>query len=105
MRYLRMLTNSMLAGVLAAMYLTVLVLQLNPHVPVVSATAWRWFLALLAMYGPYLTAALLLLILAREALASRPLQPGWLSLRDRKSTRLNSSHSQISYAVFCSKKK
>src|SRR2546430_7395130 len=29
-------------------------------------------------------------------------QPVW---RDRKSTRLNSSHSQISYAVFCLKKK
>src|SRR3990167_10761642 len=28
--------------------------------------------------------------------------PGW---PDRKSTRLNSSHSQISYAVFCFKKK
>src|SRR2546427_8951213 len=28
-----------------------------------------------------------------------------LSSRDRKSTRLNSSHSQISYAVFCLKKK
>src|SRR5205085_10152070 len=28
-----------------------------------------------------------------------------LELRDRKSTRLNSSHSQISYAVFCLKKK
>src|SRR2546430_7589573 len=27
------------------------------------------------------------------------------SSRDRKSTRLNSSHSQISYAVFCLKKK
>src|SRR2546430_7012680 len=27
------------------------------------------------------------------------------SVRDRKSTRLNSSHSQISYAVFCLKKK
>src|SRR5205085_9737029 len=27
------------------------------------------------------------------------------SYRDRKSTRLNSSHSQISYAVFCLKKK
>src|SRR3989475_5336983 len=26
-------------------------------------------------------------------------------LQDRKSTRLNSSHSQISYAVFCLKKK
>src|SRR5688572_32576028 len=35
---------------------------------------------------------------AREVLA-RPHQ------RDRKSTRLNSSHSQISYAVFCLKKK
>src|SRR2546430_17094356 len=27
------------------------------------------------------------------------------SVSDRKSTRLNSSHSQISYAVFCLKKK
>src|SRR3712207_7767183 len=34
---------------------------------------------------------------------------GWLDLaagaRDRKSTRLNSSHANISYAVFCLKKK
>src|SRR5438309_4404771 len=28
-----------------------------------------------------------------------------LAMRDRKSTRLNSSHSSISYAVFCLKKK
>src|SRR2546430_8924454 len=28
-----------------------------------------------------------------------------LERKDRKSTRLNSSHSQISYAVFCLKKK
>src|SRR3989475_1699992 len=34
-----------------------------------------------------------------EARAFRP------HLTDRKSTRLNSSHSQISYAVFCLKKK
>lgn len=81
MRYLRMLTNSLAGGILAAMYLSVLVLQLNPHVPVVSMTALRWFVALLAMYGPYLTAVILLLILAREAVASRPLHPGWLSLR------------------------
>src|SRR2546427_6239556 len=31
--------------------------------------------------------------------------PGRGSRPDRKSTRLNSSHSQISYAVFCLKKK
>src|SRR2546430_6770413 len=30
---------------------------------------------------------------------------GRVTIRDRKSTRLNSSHSQISYAVFCLKKK
>src|SRR5688572_31576449 len=29
----------------------------------------------------------------------------WRQGEDRKSTRLNSSHSQISYAVFCLKKK
>src|SRR2546430_12955705 len=34
-------------------------------------------------------------------LIQSPLNPS----RDRKSTRLNSSHSQISYAVFCLKKK
>src|SRR5688572_32719561 len=31
--------------------------------------------------------------------------PDVRAIRDRKSTRLNSSHSQISYAVFCLKKK
>src|SRR2546429_4651355 len=29
----------------------------------------------------------------------------WLAQKDRKSTRLNSSHGYISYAVFCLKKK
>src|SRR5438309_10738201 len=44
-----------------------------------------------------------------EALSKKHLmQPAAVSLsccRDRKSTRLNSSHSSISYAVFCLKKK
>src|SRR5205085_10489146 len=34
-----------------------------------------------------------------------PHRDGQDTQRDRKSTRLNSSHSQISYAVFCLKKK
>src|SRR2546430_13503782 len=37
--------------------------------------------------------------------ASRYYRMGRQSFTDRKSTRLNSSHSQISYAVFCLKKK
>src|SRR2546430_13063846 len=35
----------------------------------------------------------------------KPSRPGRYVTQDRKSTRLNSSHSQISYAVFCLKKK
>src|SRR3712207_8095663 len=33
------------------------------------------------------------------------LRRGTVNLKDRKSTRLNSSHANISYAVFCLKKK
>src|SRR2546430_10616170 len=42
-----------------------------------------------------------------EAIAWETARLGGLAgdLLDRKSTRLNSSHSQISYAVFCLKKK
>src|SRR5690349_22547490 len=34
-----------------------------------------------------------------------PTSPTWAARTDRKSTRLNSSHVEISYAVFCLKKK
>src|SRR2546430_3878318 len=46
--------------------------------------------------------------LGGEADGVRPVGPsrhGREHVGDRKSTRLNSSHSQISYAVFCLKKK
>src|SRR3712207_8489637 len=45
--------------------------------------------------------------LPRRLLLRRLLLPAGLhaALRDRKSTRLNSSHANISYAVFCLKKK
>ncbi len=76
-----MFTNAAAGGVFVAMYLVVLILQLNPHLPAVSMTAGRWFVALLAMYGPYLTALLFLLMLALEAIVSRPLRPAWFSLR------------------------
>src|SRR5206468_11926283 len=43
--------------------------------------------------------------LFRSACASLATAPVFLLRQDRKSTRLNSSHDQISYAVFCLKKK
>src|SRR6478672_12653773 len=42
---------------------------------------------------------------ARTRGAGHSRRPGRGRRRDRKSTRLNSSHDQISYAVFCLKKK
>ena len=46
MRFLRMLTNALLAGALGAAYLTILLLQLNPQVPLLSQGVWRWFATL-----------------------------------------------------------
>jgi len=41
-------------------------------------------------------------LLVQDRIQLAPKRASW---RDRKSTRLNSSHDQISYAVFCLKKK
>src|SRR3712207_7332019 len=38
-------------------------------------------------------------------LVGEPVRRGGAASQDRKSTRLNSSHANISYAVFCLKKK
>src|SRR5256886_6703854 len=50
----------------------------------------------------YMLAAISTIALVAASLAQAPAAPAVI---DRKSTRLNSSHSQISYAVFCLKKK
>src|SRR2546430_10854755 len=44
-------------------------------------------------------------LVARRGIQFHRHHPEHARARDRKSTRLNSSHSQISYAVFCLKKK
>lgn len=76
-----MLTNAVAGGVLVAAYLVVLVLQLNPQIPIVSVTSWRWLRVIVALYGLYLTVGVMLVLLVREAIASRPLNPAWLSVR------------------------
>ena len=81
MRYLRMLTNAMIGGVLGAAYLAVVVLLINPQVPLFSRTSGQWFLALVSFYGLPLSVGVYFVILVREVLASRPLRPGWLSVR------------------------
>lgn len=76
-----MLTNSLLAGAFGAAYLTIIVLQLNPHVPLLSATPWWWFLTLGTLYGVHLAVVLYVVIVAREFFTMDVLSPGWVSVR------------------------
>jgi hypothetical protein len=76
-----MLTNSAIAGGLAAGYLTVVVLQLNPQYPIDAASLVPLGLMLGAAYGLNLTAVFYALIVLRQILAVEVLSPGWLSVR------------------------
>src|SRR5262245_32430595 len=80
-RLLRMLTNSLLAGALGAAYLTIIVLQLNPHVPLASDTTWRLYVALAIFYGIHLAAFFYLLMIGRELITLNAMSPGWMSVR------------------------
>jgi predicted AlkP superfamily phosphohydrolase/phosphomutase len=81
MRFLRMLTNSLLAGALGAAYLTILVLQLNPHVPLVSSTVWWWYATLGALYGVHLAVLFYVAMVLREFVSLDVFSPGWVSVR------------------------
>src|SRR5205085_5585574 len=61
---------------------------------------WQYALAVIAFWTTRVDAINQLYFTLDSFLAGRI-----VPLADRKSTRLNSSHSQISYAVFCLKKK
>ncbi|HEY7058787.1 MAG TPA: alkaline phosphatase family protein [Vicinamibacterales bacterium] len=81
MRFLRMLTNSLLAGALGAAYLTILVLQLNPQVPLFSGTVWRWYTTLGAFYGIHLAVLFYVTMVLREFVSLDVFSPGWVSVR------------------------
>ncbi|MEO8078137.1 MAG: alkaline phosphatase family protein [Acidobacteriota bacterium] len=81
MRFLRMLTNALLAGALGAGYLTILVLQLNPQIPLLSMTSWRWYATHSLLYGVHLAVVFYLVMLAREFFALDAFSPGWASVR------------------------
>jgi predicted AlkP superfamily phosphohydrolase/phosphomutase len=75
-----MLTNAVAGGLLGAAYLAVLLLQLNPHVPLFSETAWHWARTLAVFYGAHLIVFFYLALALRELVAT-PVSPGWISVR------------------------
>lgn len=81
MRYLRMLSNSLIASGVASGYLTVLVLQLNPSIQIGPGTLLPLAVILGIAYGANLTVAFYALIVLRQILAVEVLSPGWLSVR------------------------
>src|SRR5687767_1151123 len=81
MRYLRMLSNSVIAAALASGYLTTLFLQLNPAVSIEPVTLVPLAAVLAVAYGANLTVLFYALIVMRQILAVEVLSPGWLSVR------------------------
>ena len=81
MRYLRMLSNSVIAASVASGYLTALFLQLNPSVSIEPATLVPLASVLAVAYGANLTVLFYTLIVLRQILAVEVLSPGWLSVR------------------------
>src|SRR2546427_8449010 len=65
----------------------------------------RWGKGALALFAAVILIVALFFCLSRGGILSTLVSGCILFIIDRKSTRLNSSHSQISYAVFCLKKK
>lgn len=81
MRYLRMLSNSVIAGALASAYLTILVLQLNPTFPLNPRALVVLTATLAVAYGTNVTLLCYALIVLRQIAAARIESPGWVSVR------------------------
>jgi hypothetical protein len=81
MRFLRLLTNSLIAGALGAAYLTILLLQLNPQVPLFSRAVWSWYATLGAFYGLHLAVTFYAVMVLREFISLDVFSPGWISVR------------------------
>lgn len=79
MRYLRMLTNAAIGGALGTAFVTVLILQLNPQLPLRPDVVLPLYGACLFFYGAHLLVIFYTLIVFWQVFA-RELSPGWLSL-------------------------
>jgi predicted AlkP superfamily phosphohydrolase/phosphomutase len=80
MRYLRMLTNSLLAALLAAGFVLTLVLQLNPTLPLHPLRVLPIATTVGVFYAIHLTVIFYLALVMRQLLARELFSPGWVSV-------------------------
>lgn len=81
MRYLRMLSNSLVAGMLAAAYVLVLVLQLNPTPALAPRGLAPLVLTVGVFYAVHLTAIAYFLLVVRQLFGRELFSPAWTSVR------------------------
>ena len=75
MQYVRMLTNSFVAGALVGAYVTLLVLQLNPAVPLHSLAAVPLVLTWWVFYGIHASVFFYVLFVIRQLMAEVRMRP------------------------------
>ena len=80
MRYLRMLSNSLVAGALATAYVVVLVLQLNPSLPLSAVRLMALVTTIGLFYAVHLTVIFYIVLVVRQILATEVFSPAWVSV-------------------------
>lgn len=80
MRYLRMFCNSALGGLLGAAFITILVLQLNPQLPLTWSVVAPLYGRLALFYAVHLAVAFYAMLVVWQLIGTVH-SPGWLSLR------------------------
>src|SRR5262245_13078944 len=80
MRYLRMLVNSVVAAGLATAYVLVLILLLNPAIPLQRGTIIPLVVSVGLFYGVQLTILFYVLLLVWQFLARFVFSPAWVSV-------------------------
>src|SRR2546425_8902993 len=80
MRYLRMLSNSLAAAALANAYVVVLVLQLNPSLPLSAMRLIALVTTIGLFYAVHLTVIFYIVLVVRQILATEVFSPAWASV-------------------------
>jgi hypothetical protein len=81
MRYLRMLSNSMLVGFVAGLYIALLFVLLNPQVPLTFGATMPVLGVVLLSYGLHIGVLTYVLYVGRQLMVLEQRTPAWVSLR------------------------
>ncbi len=81
MRYLRLLSNAIVAGLVGAAYLTVLLLQINPDLSLSGRAIGEWYVALVTLYGVHTAVVCYLAMMLLELVGLPVPAPAWISVR------------------------